>query len=201
MFAQRRSTLASDTVIGVFFSAVIAFGLAVVSYPPAVPACRRAAIPLRRYPHDHAPTDITVLAVLFVRGPDGTFEFFSYNRMLYIGLNPSLARAHRIAVGFYQYTFAGLLSLVVILSVWAVGVLLVTALLIVPAAAARNFSRSAGAMFWWAMLVGLSSAVVGLLVSGQPWAATTATGACIILAAFGWFCLSVFAAALYGQRR
>lgn len=56
-------------------------------------------------------------------------------------------------VAFYQYVFAGLLSLVVIFSVCAVGVLLVTAMLIVPAAAARNFARSAGSMFWWALAV------------------------------------------------
>jgi hypothetical protein len=45
-------------------------------------------------------------------------------------------------------TYAGLLSFVVILSVRAVGVLLVTAMLIVPAGAARNFARTAGGMVW-----------------------------------------------------
>ena len=39
--------------------------------------------------------------------------------------------------------------------------------LIVPAATARNFARSAGGMFWWALLVGTSSAFVGLALSAQ----------------------------------
>ena len=39
-----------------------------------------------------------------------------------------VAKAHRINVFFWQYLFAGLLALVVMFSVWAVGVLLVTAL-------------------------------------------------------------------------
>jgi zinc transport system permease protein len=109
--------------------------------------------------------------------------------MLYIGLNPALARAHRVQVAAYRYIYAALLSLVVIMSVRAVGVLLVTALLIVPAATARNLARSAGAMFWWALVVSLTSAVAGLLVSAQTWA-QTATGATVVLCACVWFLLS-----------
>ena len=85
-----------------------------------------------------------------------------------------------------SFRYAGLLSLVVIFSVWAVGVLLVTAMLIVPAAAARNFARTAGGMVWWALLVSTTSAVTGLLISAQD-SARTATGATVILVAFGWF--------------
>jgi zinc transport system permease protein len=127
------------------------------------------------------------------------FQAYGYNRMLYIGLNPVLAQAHRVRVAVYQYVYAGLLSLVVVSSVWAVGVLVVTAMLIVPAAAARNFARSAGGMVWWALLVSVTSAMAGLLISAQDWA-RTATGATIILVAFGWFLLSAVVAFLRGDR-
>ena len=109
--------------------------------------------------------------------------------------NPTLAQAHRVRVAVHQYLFAGLLALIVMFSVQAVGVLLVTALLIVPAAAARNLARSAGRMFWWALVISVSSAVVGLLVSAQDWA-STATGATIVLVACGWFVLSMVAITL-----
>ena len=102
----------------------------------------------------------------------------------------------RVAV--HQYLFAGLLALIVMFSVQAVGVLLVTALLIVPAAAARNLARSAGRMFWWALVISLSSAVTGLLVSAQDWAAT-ATGATVVLASCAWFVLSMAISALRGR--
>ncbi len=186
MAAQRRSGLSSDTVVGVFFSGVVAFGLAVVSRD------RNMARDLQRFLYGDILT-ITDLEVLCLGGLFMVlmlFQAWSYNRLLYIGLNPVLAKAHRLRVAPYQYAFAGLLALVVIFSVWAVGVLLVTALLIVPAAAARNLARSAGGMFWWAMLVSLTSAVTGLLVSAQDWA-NTATGATIILAAFAWFLASL----------
>lgn len=85
-------------------------------------------------------------------------------------------------------------------SVWAVGVLLVTAMLIVPAATARNLARTAGGMFWWALLVGISSGFAGLTLSAQDWLATS-SGATIILVSCCWFAASCVWAALRGHRR
>ena len=130
MAVQRNSALSSDTIIGVFFSAVMAFGLAVVSRDNAV------ARDLQQFLYGDiltiTETDIRWLIGLFFAL--AAFQIWGYNRLLYIGLNSVVAKAHRINVFFWQYLFAGLLALVVMFSVWAVGVLLVTALLIVPAA-------------------------------------------------------------------
>ena len=181
----RRTSLSVDTVIGVFFSAAIAFGLAIVSRD------RSVARNLQQFLYGDILTigdaEILWLALLFVALM--AFQWLGYNRLLYLGLNPTLAAAHKVRVRIYQYIFAALLSLVVVFSVWAVGVLLVTAMLIVPAASARNLARSAGGMFWWALVVGLTSAVAGLLISAQPWA-HTATGATVILCACVWFVVS-----------
>lgn len=185
MAMQRRSTLSSDTVIGVIFAAVMAFGLAIVSRD------RSVARDLQRFLYGDILTigEVEVLGLALLLGVIMAFQALGYNRLLYIGLSPVLARAHRVNVALYQYAFAGLLALVVMLSVRAVGVLLVTALLIVPAAAARNFARSAGAMFWWAMAVSITSAVAGLLISAQDWA-RTATGPTVVLCGFCWFMVS-----------
>lgn len=195
MIMQRHSNLSSDTVIGVFFSAMVAFGLAIVSRD------RSLARDLQRFLYGDILTisdgQILCLMVLFLILM--TFQAVSYNHLLYIGLNPTLAQAHRVRVAVHQYLFTGLLALIVMFAVQAVGVLLVTALLIVPAAAARNLARSAGAMFWWALVISLSSAVAGLLISAQDWA-RTATGATIIIAACGWFLLSMIAANLSRDR-
>ncbi len=186
ILTHRRSKLSNDTVIGVFFSAAIAFGLAVVSRNQGI------ARNMQQFLYGDILTinelDIWILFGLFLTLL--IFQVLSYNSMIYIGLNQTLAKTHKVQVAYYQYSFAILLSLVVIFSVWAVGVLLVTAMLIVPAATARNLSRSAGAMLWWALLVSLSSSLLGLWISAQEWA-NTATGATIILVAFGWFLLSL----------
>jgi zinc transport system permease protein len=182
---QRRSPLSTDTVIGVIFSGVVAFGLAIVSRDS------NAARDIQSFLYGDILTigSGDILAMIALLAGLILFQAFGYNRMLYISLSPSIAKAHGVRVAAYQYIYAGLLSCVVIFSVRAVGVLLVTAMLIVPAAAARNFARSAGAMMWWALLVSTTSAVIGLLVSAQDWA-RTATGASVILAAFAWFMLS-----------
>ncbi len=186
MAAQRRSSLSTDTVIGVFFSGVVAFGLAIVS------RSRNIASDLQRFLYGDILTiddyEIMMLVGLFV--VLALFQFWSYNRLACIGVDATLAKVHRIKVRTYQYLYAGLLALVVIFSVWAVGVLLVTALLIVPAAAARNLAKSAGSMFWWALAISVVSSIAGLLVSAQDWA-RTATGATIILFSCAFFCASV----------
>lgn len=192
---QRRSALSTDTIIGVFFSGVVAFGLAVVSRD------KNVARDIQRFLYGDILTigdgDIWAMVVLLVVLL--FFQVHGYNRMLYIGLSPVVAKVHRVRVAAYQYLYAGFLSFVVIFSVWAVGVLLVTAMLIVPAAAARNFARSAGGMVWWALLVSITSAVIGLLISAQDWA-RTATGATVILVAFGWFLISSGVDFIRGER-
>lgn len=183
--SQRRSILSTDTVIGVFFSGVVAFGLAVVSRD------KNVARDIQRFLYGDILTIsnseiwvlVGLLAVLLI------FQMCAYNRLLYIGLSPVVAKVHGVPVAVFQYIYAGLLSFVVIFSVWAVGVLLVTAMLIVPAAAARNLACTAGSMVWWALLVSIFSAVSGLLISAQEWA-RTATGATVIIVAFICFLLS-----------
>ena len=195
MAAQRRSNLSSDTVIGVFFSGVIAFGLAVVSRD------KNVARNIQQFLYGDILTigNTDIWAMIFLFAVLLLFQTYGFNRMLYIGLSPALAKAHRVRVAAYQYIYAGLLSLVVIFSVWAVGVLLVTAMMIVPAAAARNLARSAGGMVWWALLVSTTSAISGLVISAQDWA-RTATGATVILVAFGWFIISAAVALARGER-
>ena len=194
MAMKRRSSLSSDTVIGVVFAAVMAFGLAMVSRD------RGVARDLQRFLYGDILTitepELLGLGVLFLVVM--AFQAWGYNRLLYISLNPVVARVHRVPVAACQYLFAGLLALVVMFSVWAVGVLLVTALLIVPAAAARNFARTAGGMFWWGLLVSATSAVAGLLLSAQDWA-RTATGPTVVLCGFIWFLVSQ-AVAMFRRR-
>lgn len=186
MAVKQRSGLSTDTIIGVFFSAVVAAGLAVVSRYP------QAARDMQMFLYGDiltiSDTDIAVMVLLLIVFL--LFQAFSFNKLICIGLNLQLTKAHRIRTAFYQYLFAALLSLVVILSVKAVGVLLVTAMLITPAAAARNLASSYGKMVWIAILISLFSAIAGLLLSAQEWM-RTAAGATIVLCSCVFFCLSL----------
>ena len=186
MAMKQRSALSSDTVIGVFFSAVVAFGLALVSRNPNVARDMQVLLygDILTVTHNDLLYLFLLFCVFFM------FQVFAYNRLNAIGIHEQLARTHRIHTAFYQYVYVALLSLVVIFSVKSAGVLLVTALLIVPAASARNLSKSSGMMFWISIIIGVCSGISGLLISAQPWA-ETASGATIVLCACVIFCISL----------
>lgn len=188
---QRKSGLSADASIGIVFSAVVAFGLAVVSRFPNL------GRQVQQYLYGDILTisqgETAILAILLAFL--AIFEICGWNRLLTMSLSPSLARVDGIATGFWQYLFAGILALVVMFCVRAVGVLLVTAMLVTPAAAGRNFAKNMSGMFWWAIAVSMSSGVIGLVLSAQDWLAT-ASGATIILTACCWFAASsIYAAA------
>ena len=180
MALKRGSRLSSDTAIGVIFSAVVAFGLAIVSRNKSV--ARDMQMFLYGDILTIGETEIAILFFLFLLFC--VFQYFSYNRLLCISVNPRLASVHRIPVGVYQYAFTALLSLVVIFSVRAVGVILVTA------ATARNLAGSSRGMFWISLGVAYVSAVSGLIVSAQEWAGT-ASGATVVLISCILFCVSL----------
>jgi zinc transport system permease protein len=64
-----------------------------------------------------------------------------------------------------NYLFVVLLALIVNLSIRAVGILLINAMLVVPAATAANASRNLRQMFWLSMLLSLTAGIGGVWVS------------------------------------
>ena len=89
--------------------------------------------------------------------------------------------------------FAVLLAVAVMLAIRWVGVLLINALLILPAAAGRNLARSARQHAVYSVLIALGSGIVGLL-SAYYW--DTSAGAAIVLYAAACYGLSLGVRAL-----
>lgn len=186
MAMYRRLHFSSDTVIGIVFSGVVALGLAVVSRAGGMARDMRQFL----YGDILAINEAEISLLLLLSAGLLLFQFLGYNSLLSIALDPVTARVRGVRVALWQYFFAGFLALVVMYSVWAVGVLLVTAMLIVPAATARNLARSACGMFWWAIAAAQLSAFAGLALAAQDWL-VTAGGATIILVACCLFGISV----------
>lgn len=187
MLMKRCSRLSSDTVIGVFYSAVAAAGLALISRNPNV------ARNMQTFLYgDILTISSGEIAYLFILSAAFyLFQIFAFNKLMIIGLDEKLAKAHRIKGALYEYIYVGLLALIVITAVKAAGVLLVTALLIVPSAAARNLASSAGKMFFLALATGLFSGITGLLLSAQE-SINASSGAMIVLVASAVFLVTLF---------
>jgi zinc transport system permease protein len=80
-------------------------------------------------------------------------------------LDESLARARGVEVGWQRLAFVVLLALVVALSIRSVGVLLVSAFVVIPASTARLLGSSFTTYVLLAMALGGLSAVLGILLS------------------------------------
>jgi zinc transport system permease protein len=188
-FVRRKTDLSTDTVIGVFFSAVVALGIAIVTYSGARTTRFNQYLYGDILTLDSADLGLTVLLAVAVFA----FMAVSFNRLIMIGLNDELAHSRGISVRLYDYLFSLLLALVVTISIRTAGILLVTAMLVIPAATARNLARSSGGMFWWAVVMGLISGVAGTIASFSNYLQNVGTGAVIVLASALLFAVSFIA--------
>jgi zinc transport system permease protein len=160
---REKTKQTSDTIIGIVFAAAVAIGIVIVK----LVAKKNFATVIANFLIGDAAymtsADLAVVAALALAVY--AFQVVGYNRLLFIGLNPVLARARGLRTSAWSYAYAALLALAVTGSIRTVGVLVVGALLVAPAAAARNVARSAGGMFWWAMVFAAVSAVAGTELS------------------------------------
>ncbi len=184
---RRGTELSTDTVVGVFFSTVVALGLAIVT------ASGSRAAGFQRYLYGDILTldavDLAItafLAVLVV-----VSMCVGFTRWTLIGLNAELAHSRGVRVRLYDYLFTLLLALVVTVTIRTAGILLVTGMLLVPAATARNIARTAGGMFRWAVVIGVAGAMTGTLLSFSPRFEGISSGAMIVLLASVLFALSL----------
>jgi ABC-type Mn2+/Zn2+ transport system permease subunit len=86
-------------------------------------------------------------------------------RLVFATFDPDGAHAAGIDVGRLLTVYHVLLALTVIASISVVGIVLVNALLVIPAATAKLLARSLGQMFVLTPLLGIGSVLAGLLVS------------------------------------
>jgi zinc transport system permease protein len=187
-YVRRSTSLALDTVIGVFNSAIIAFGIAVISARKGMTRDFQSFLygdVLSVHPKELWMLSILLLVVLL-------YSFFNSNRLLAISLHEELALTNGIRVKLQTYIINLLLALVVAMGIRAVGILLITALLVVPAATARNLAHNSRQMFWWNMLMSISASFIGIVIAVQY---DTTTGATIILVGTIFFlCSAIWAA-------
>lgn len=95
-----------------------------------------------------------------------------------------LAQAEGLGSRRANLIFTLLLALVIAVAIKVVGVLLITSLLILPAAGARRWAKSPEAMVIWAVAIGVFSVMVGLMGSLEF---DTPAGPSIVLVAFAIF--------------
>ncbi|MBA3325216.1 MAG: metal ABC transporter permease [Rhodobacteraceae bacterium] len=169
-------TYAIDTMLGVVSHGALAFGLVAVSFLPGV----RVDLIGYLFGDILAVTrgDLAVIwagAALVI-----ALLAWRWRRLIVTTLNADLAAAEGVDADRERLILTLALAVLVAVALKVVGVLLITAMLIVPAAAARAFARTPEAMAVWAVAVGAVSALGGLAASFRF---DTPTGPSIVVTA------------------
>jgi len=189
VLVKGRTDLSTDTVIGVFFSTAIALGIAIISRSRGL--TRNLQSFLYGDPLAVSDAELAWMAALLLLV--AVYLVIAYNRILLLGVHEGFARTKGVRVRAVEISFALVTALVVTTAIRTVGILLVTALLVIPAAAARNIARGASSAFRISVAVSLFSGISGLVAS---YYLDTATGATVVLAAAACFALTAAARAL-----
>ncbi len=157
---SRRPGLHADAAIGIVTTAIFAAGVAVLAV---------------------VPTRISLEALLFgtILGVDrvdlavavGVAVVFAavllgrYRPLVFTTFDPEVAAVHGVPTGRMEALFHLLTAAVVVASVRVLGVLLIAAAVVIPAATARLLVRSFGVLLVAATLLGLGTSILGLYVS------------------------------------
>lgn len=165
-YVRDSSSLASDTVIGVFFAGAMGFGVMLLKN---ISKSSRFNPEVFIFGDLVNVTSADLINLLLLALVTTVLMVLLYNPLVFASFNTSLAHSRQLRVRLCNYLFIVLLALIVNLCFRIVGVLLITALLIVPAATAANVSRNLRQMFWLTITLGLLCGLAGIFVS---WEAT-----------------------------
>ena len=188
---KRRKTVSTDTIISVFASLSMAIGLVILSRGgnfakySALLVGDILSITVK---------EILLLCVIFVLTL--AFWLVGFNKLHAISVNESLARSKNINVKRLEDFFSIIIAVIVMFSVKWVGILIINALLILPAAASRNIASNVREYHLFSVLISLFSGILGLILS---YYINTATGPTIVIIAAIIFFLTLLLRQLSGQ--
>lgn len=163
----------SDTVISVFSSTAMAFGLVILSIGGGFTKYSQYLIGdiLSITPAEIGYLALTLVIVTVIWG-------LIYNRLMLLSINADLAASRGVKTVIVENVFVVLVAVVVMLSIKWIGVLLINSLLILPAAAARNVSKNSRQYLNFSILFAMVSGIIGLIGS---YYLNTSAGATIVL--------------------
>lgn len=172
---KNKSANSTDTVIGVFSSTAVTLGIFILS---AIGGFQKYTAYLIGDLLSITPAEVLMLVIVLVVVL--VFWIFLFNKLMASSVNRSLAESRGIRTRFLELGFTLLTAVVVMVAIRWVGILIINAMLVVPAAAARNISPNMRAYHAWSIGIALISGLCGLVIS-YYW--NTATGATIVLVA------------------
>ena len=175
-FVHRRGRISLDTTIGVLFTGAFALGIFLMSRQ------RSYSVDLQSFLFGDilsvSAQDVMMIVALALVVAAVTALLF--RPLLYTSFDPVVAQASGMNASAIEYVLLVLIALTIIISLQAVGIILVAALLVTPAAAAYQLTDRFAPMMALSALFGALCAVGGLYLS---YYLASASGATIVLMA------------------
>ena len=178
VYAKRRSKLPPDALIGVFLALTLGLGLCLLVAVTRQFNVHQVEAILFGSLLTVTDTDLVLLVAAFA--VVALLLFRHYNELLLDSLSRPLAAARGINSAFLEYGFAIVLTIAILVSLKMIGALLVEALIIVPAAAARNIAIGTRSYLVWSVMVAFAAGAGGLMISTRV---LVPTGGAVVLAA------------------
>ena len=181
---KNAKTASVDTIIGVFSSSAVALGIVILSYNGGFNKYSSYLIGdlLSISSSDILMLIISFIAVLII-------WVTCFNKFLLVSINHTFAKSRGINVKLYEYIFTILVAVIVTISIQWVGILVISSMMILPAAAARNISNNIRQYHIYSVLIAVISGILGLFLSYHF---GCATGATIVLISSLFFALTYF---------
>jgi len=188
-FVTRHGKVSMDTAIGVLFTGAFALGVFLMSQ------VKNYAVDLQDYLFGNilGVSQFDLMLTLALSAVVAIALVFLWRDLAYTSFDPVVAQTSGIPTAQVDYALLVLLALTIIVSLESVGIILVAALLVTPAAAASQLTRRLPTMMLVSAAIGASCAVCGLYIS---YYVNAASGSTIVLLAT----LCFFAALALGRR-
>lgn len=183
---ERRGKLSLDTLLGILSHSALATGLVVISILPDV----RVDLMSLLFGDLLSITTNDLWVIYGVASSVLLILLLLWRPLLNITVHAELAEVEGTRVGWVRAALMLMTALVIAIAMKIVGVLLITALLIIPAATARRLSRTPEQMAIIACLVAVLSVLLGLAMS---WFSDTPAGASVVVCAALLFVVSLLA--------
>lgn len=186
-YTKSRTHLSADALIGVFLSISLAVGASLLLFVSARVNTHILEAVLFGSVLTVSDTDMNVLIVVTLLIAAVGIPLF--NQLVLASFNPSLAAVRGVRVEFLEYVFVVMITLLTVACLKIVGAVLVEALLLIPAAAARNVARSLRGFVFLSIAISTVSALVGVLLPMQ-FDLPFPSGGAIIMVAAGFFLIT-----------
>ena len=175
---QQQQRLATDTLLGILAHSALSLGLVALAFLQG----EGLRIDLQAYLFGDL-LAVSWIDLYWIYGSGAVILIglmLIWSPLLSITLNEELAQVEGVPITRIRLWFMLMVALVVAITMKIVGILLITALLIIPPAAARSFAHTPEQMAGLASVIGCLAVVIGLYMS---WHWDTPTGPSIVVAA------------------